>query len=188
MGTISLIDTKINGLKIVAPFYAEDDRGYFIKAYQKEAFREAGIDTDITETFESFSKRGVVRGLHFQLGEDAQSKLVRVLSGQVYDVCVDIRPDSASFGRWVGAYLSGENHKAFYIPKGFAHGFLVTGEHALMSYSCSGAYKQDQESGIYYLDPDLHIDWPIGDLDIIQSEKDAKLQSFREYKDSCIYR
>ena len=150
MAKINFLDTKIEGLKIVVPFFSEDDRGYFLKAYEKEVFNEAGIETDIAETFESFSKRGVVRGLHFQKGESAQSKLVRVLSGEVYDVCVDIRPESTTYGQWVGEYLSGENHKAFFIPKGFAHSFMVTGEHALMSYTCSGAYRQGSEGGIYY--------------------------------------
>lgn len=184
MAKIDFIDTKIDGLKIVIPFYAEDNRGYFMKAYEKEIFRAAGIETDITETFESFSKHGVVRGLHFQTEENAQSKLVRVLSGEVYDVCVDIRPGSATFGQWVGEYLSDGNHKAFFIPKGFAHGFIVTGEYALMSYTCSGAYNQRGESGIRYNDPELHIIWPISNLDVIQSDRDANLPSFKKFKET----
>ena len=179
MAKINFINTKLEGLKIVVPFYVKDNRGYFLKAYEKEVFREAGIETDISETFESFSNRGVVRGLHFQPGENAQSKVVRVLSGELYDVCVDIRPESRTFGQWAGEYLSGENHKAFFIPKGFAHGFIVTGEYALMSYTCSGAYSRAGESGIYYADPDLKIDWPVGNLKVILSERDAKLQSFK---------
>lgn len=181
MAKIDFIDTEIEGLTIVVPFLAEDNRGFFMKAYEKQLFKEAGIDTDIAETFESYSKHGVVRGLHFQPGEEAQSKLVRVLSGEVFDVCVDIRPESKSFGKWVGEYLSGDNHKAFFIPKGFAHGFIVTSDAALMSYTCSGAYNQGGESGIFYKDPDLKIDWPLAGITVIQSEKDAKLQSFQEY-------
>lgn len=184
MAKIDFIDTKIEGLKIVVPFYAEDNRGFFMKAYEKQLFKEAGIETEIAETFESYSMHGVIRGLHFQPGENAQSKLVRVLSGEVYDVCVDIRPGSLTFGQWVGEYLSGDNHKAFFIPKGFAHGFVVTSESALMSYTCSGAYNQGGESGIYFKDPDLRINWPINGMSIILSEKDAKLQSFREYWNS----
>ena len=184
MAKIDFIDTKLAGLKIVVPFYAEDNRGYFIKAYERQLFKEARIETDIAETLESYSKRGVVRGLHFQPGESAQSKLVRVLSGEVFDVCVDIRPGSETFGEWVGEYLSGDNHKAFFIPKGFAHGFIVTSDDALMSYTCSGAYNQGGESGIFYNDPDLKIDWPLAEITVIQSEKDAKLQSFQEYCDS----
>lgn len=183
MAKIDFQNTKLEGLKIVMPFYAEDHRGFFMKAYEKGIFAEQGICTDIAETFESFSKKGVVRGLHFQNGEDAQAKLVRVLAGEVYDVCVDIRPHSPTFGMWVGAYLSEENHKAFYMEKGFAHGFLVTGESALMSYTCCGAFNQGGESGIRYDDPDLGIRWPIPDgTTVIQSDRDARLQSFQEYK------
>lgn len=185
MAKIDIIDTKIKDLKIVVPFYSEDNRGYFLKAYERQLFSEAGIDTDIAETFESFSAHGVVRGMHFQPGDNAQSKLVRVLSGEVFDVCVDIRPESETFGQWVGEYLSSDNHKAFFIPKGFAHGFLVTGESALMSYTCSGCYNQSGESGIYYKDPDLNISWPLENITtVIQSDRDAKLQSFRKFMNS----
>ena len=182
MAKINFIDTKIEGLKLVIPFFSEDDRGYFMKAYEKEIFKKAGIETEITETFESFSRQGVVRGLHFQTGENAQSKIVRVLSGEVYDVCVDIRSKSATYGQWVGEFLSDENRNAFFIPKGFAHGFLVTGDYALMSYTCSGPYSGESEGGIYYADMDLNIDWPIADgMEIIQSDRDASLPSFKEY-------
>ena len=181
MAKIDFIDTKLSGLKLVVPFYVEDNRGFFMKSYEKQLFKMAGIETDIAETFESFSKHGVVRGLHFQPGENAQSKLVRVLSGEVFDVCVDIRPESETFGQWVGEYLNADNHKAFFIPKGFAHGFVVTSESALMSYTCSGAYNQGVESGIFYKDPDLNIEWPLEGISVIQSDKDSKLQSFKEY-------
>lgn len=182
MAKINFKDTEIEGLKIVIPFYSVDNRGYFLKAFEKQVFAEAGIVTDISETFESFSKRGVVRGLHFQLGNNAQAKLVRVLFGEVYDVCVDIRLGSKTFGHWAGAYLNSENHQAFYMEKGFAHGFLVTSDTALMSYTCSGPFSQGGESGIYYADKDLNIDWPIADdMKIIQSDRDASLHSFRAY-------
>lgn len=181
MAKIDFHDTKLEGLKIITPFYSEDTRGYFLKAYEKQIFKDAGIETDIAETFESFSVHGVVRGMHFQKGDSAQAKLIRVLSGEVYDVCIDIRANSPTFGQWVGEYLSSENHKAFFVPKGFAHGFLVTGEKALMSYTASGAYSQSGESGIYYLDPDINIEWPVANLQIIQSERDAALPSFKEY-------
>ena len=181
MSKISFIDTEIKGLKIVVPFFAEDNRGFFMKAYAKDLFKEEGIETDIAETFESYSLHGVIRGMHFQTGENAQSKLVRVLSGEVFDVCVDIRPNSETFGKWIGEYLSSENHKAFYIPKGFAHGFLVTSNSALMSYTCSGAYNQGGESGIRYDDMDLNISWPLDGVSVIQSERDASLPSFQDY-------
>lgn len=183
MAKINFRDTKIQGLKIVEPFVAADNRGYFMKAFEASIFAEAGIDTSVSETFESFSKHNVVRGMHFQLGDTAQAKLVRVLSGEVYDVCVDIRPDSLTFGQWVGEYLSAENHKAFYLEKGLAHGFLVTSENALMSYTCTGAHSATGESGIRWNDPDLAITWPVDDAaEIIISDRDAALQSFREYR------
>lgn len=181
MAKINFEETKLKGLKVVTPFFVEDNRGYFLKAFEKQIFTEAGIITDISETFESFSKRGVVRGLHFQIGENAQAKLVRVLQGEVYDVCVDIRPESETFGQWVGAFLSSENHKAFYMEKGFAHGFIVTSETALMSYTVSGPFNQSGESGIYYKDESLNIQWPEMNVSIIQSERDACLQSFKDY-------
>ena len=181
MAKIEFVNTKLDGLKIVIPFFSEDNRGYFMKAYEKQIFREAGIETDIAETFESFSKHGVVRGMHFQKGDSAQAKLIRVLSGEVYDVCIDIRPGSPTFGQWVGEYLSSENHKAFYVPRGFAHGFLVTGEGALMSYTASGAFNQGGESGIHFLDPEININWPLKGIELIQSERDAKLPSFKDY-------
>lgn len=181
MAKINFEDTKLKGLKIVTPFFVKDNRGYFLKAFEKQIFTEAGIITDISETFESFSKKGVVRGLHFQVGENAQAKLVRVLQGEVYDVCVDIRPESETFGQWVGEFLSSENHKAFYMEKGFAHGFIVTSETALMSYTVSGSFNQSGESGIYYKDENLNINWPNVDVNIIQSERDAGLQSFKHF-------
>lgn len=184
MGKINFEDTTLDGLKIITPFYEEDRRGYFLKAFEKDLFIEAGVNTDISETFESYSVKGVVRGLHFQKGENAQAKLVRVLAGEVYDVCVDIRPSSPTFGMSFGVYLSGDNHKALYIDKGFAHGFVVTGDYALMSYTVSGKHNTDGESGIYYGDKDLNINWPTDGLNIIQSERDSKLQSFKEYCDS----
>lgn len=184
MAKINFENTKLKGLKIVTPFFVKDNRGYFLKAFEKQIFTEAGIITDISETFESFSKKGVVRGLHFQIGENAQAKLVRVLQGEVYDVCVDIRPESETFGQWVGEFLSSENHKAFYMEKGFAHGFIVTSDSALMSYTVSGEYNQTGESGINYADKELGIIWPINGMKVIQSERDKKLQSFQDYKKS----
>lgn len=181
MAKIKVEDTTLKGLKIITPFYAEDNRGYFLKAFEKNDFKEFGIDVDISETFESFSVKGVIRGLHFQTGEFAQAKLVRVLSGEVYDVCVDIRPESETFGQWFGMYLSSENHKAFYMEKGFAHGFLVVSDSALMSYTVSGVHSNSGESGIFYKDEDLKIDWPVKDLKVILSDRDAQLDTFKKY-------
>lgn len=182
MAKILFEQSGLAGLKIVTPFIAEDNRGYFMKAYEKEIFKEIGIETEIVETFESYSKKNVVRGMHYQEGKYAQDKLVRVLQGEVYDVCVDIRPDSDTYGQWFGIYLNEQNHKALYIEKGFAHGFVVTSESALMSYTCSGEHNSSAENGIKYDDNDLNILWPIDNkMDVIQSERDAHLESFADY-------
>lgn len=182
MGKINFEETGIEGLRIVHPFLLEDERGFFLKAYSKELFREAGIYTDISETFESFSVHGVVRGMHYQTNDNAQAKLVRVLEGEVFDVCIDIRKKSPTFGKWIGRVLSAENRECFYMEKGFAHGFMVTGNSALMSYTCSGAYNAGGESGILFNDPDIGIKWPYDKVNkIILSERDKKLKTFSEY-------
>lgn len=173
------------GVSLVLPKYAEDERGFFQKAFEKQVFEEKGICMDVAETFESYSKGGVVRGLHFQKGSLAQPKLVRVLYGEVYDVCVDIRRDSATFGKWMGVYLTGDNHKALYISRGFAHGFMVTGKEALMSYTCSGKYSPGGEGGIRYDDPEIGIEWPVtGRHETVVSERDLQLPSFAAYTES----
>lgn len=182
MGKIIFKDTRISGLKLIAPFIAEDNRGWFLKCFEKGEFEKNGIGGQVSESFESCSKKGVVRGLHYQTGEYAQAKLVRVLSGEVFDVCVDLRPQSPTFGKWVGEYLSEQNHKAFYIEKGLAHGFLTISESALMSYTCFGAFAPGYENGIRYDDPVLNIEWPLSnDIRVIQSERDVNLQTFSEY-------
>lgn len=185
MANIIFENTGIEDLQLVHPFYAEDERGYFIKSFEKRVFLEKGIDCEVAETFESFSKKGVIRGLHFQSGESAQAKLVRVLLGEVYDVCVDIRKESSTFGKWYGKYLNDENHLGIFIPKGFAHGFLVTSDYALMSYTTVGEHNEAGESGIKYDDDVLNINWPIEKGEkIIQSKRDKELLSFEKYKDS----
>lgn len=181
MAKIQFEKTELEGLMVITPFFAEDKRGYFLKTYEKEIYKEMGIETNVVETFESFSKQNVIRGLHYQSGQFAQEKLVRVLVGEVFDVCVDIRPNSKTCGKWFGMYLNDVNHKALYMERGFAHGFLVTSEYALMSYTCSGEYNQGAESGIRYDDKELNIQWPNVSGKIIQSERDAGLESFLEY-------
>ena len=133
MNKIKFQDTHIQGLKLITPFVAEDHRGWFLKCFEKGEFERRGIGGQASESFESYSKKGVIRGLHYQMGEHAQAKLVRVLLGEVFDVCVDLRPQSPTFGKWAGEYLSEQNHKAFYIEKGLAHGFFTISETALMS-------------------------------------------------------
>lgn len=165
----------IKGLFIIQPFYMEDERGYFMKNYEKNVFAQAGIETNIFEQFETFSKKNVVRGLHYQSVEP-QSKLVRVIHGEIYDVAVDIRVGSPTFKQWRGILLSSHNQKQFFIPSGFAHGFLVLSDEALVSYTVSGKYLKKYDTGIVWNDPDIGIDWPIkSDEDLIISEKDKGL-------------
>ena len=183
MAQLEFYDTKLSGLKIVRPFLAEDKRGFFMKAFEKSVFEQLGYENDISETFESYSVKGVIRGLHFQTGAYAQAKLVRVLRGEVFDVCVDIRKDSPTSGEYIGEYLNEDNHKALYIPRGFAHGFLATKE-ALMSYTCIGAHQPGAENGIIYNDPDLGIKWPLTNMEVIISDRDMQLKSFRQYQES----
>lgn len=179
--------TPLEGLFVVRPFMAEDQRGYFLKSYEKRIFQENGIETDIFEDFESFSVKGVVRGLHFQYGE-AQSKLVRAITGRICDVAVDIRPESATFSQWFSVTLTGENHKALFVPKGFAHGFLVLSDSALVSYKCSGAFNPEGDSGICWNDATIGINWPLAEIggveNVITSSKDAALQTLEQYKNS----
>ena len=173
--------SNLPGLKIISPFYAEDHRGYFLKSFEKEIFSQNGIEYDIFEDFESFSIRGVIRGLHFQTNRP-QAKLVRAIAGEIYDVAVDLRQDSATFGQWEGFILSDKNKKTILIPQGFAHGFLVLSETALVSYKCAGKFSRETDSGIVWNDRDLDIQWPIeGNMKVIISEKDANLQTFLQY-------
>ena len=174
--------TSIKDLIIINPFYVEDERGYFLKSFEKEIFRKNGIDTDIFEDFESYSKRGVVRGLHFQT-EKPQAKIVRVIKGKIFDVAVDLRKGSETVGKWQAEILSDYNCKSFFIPKGFAHGFLVLSDYALVSYKCEGAFSKETDSGIIWNDCDLNINWPLDDIEkIIISEKDNNLQKYKEYQ------
>lgn len=184
MQNFTFEELTICGLFVVNLFYVEDERGYFLKSYEKEVFQQAGIETDMFEDFESWSKKGVIRGLHFQTMEP-QSKLVRAVSGEIFDVAVDIRKESPTFGQWRGVYLSGENHKALFIPAGFAHGFLVLSDTALVSYKCSGQYFKGCDTGIIWNDPDIGVEWPLesigGRENIILSDKDKELQGFASF-------
>jgi dTDP-4-dehydrorhamnose 3,5-epimerase len=157
-----------------------DDRGYFMETYNYNEFTETGLDMTFVQDNQSKSKKGVLRGLHFQIN-NPQGKLVRVISGEVYDVAVDLRKDSETFGKWYGVVLSAENKKQFYIPEGFAHGFLVLSDDAEFVYKCTRFYDPDDESGIIYNDAVLNIDWWKFDIhNIIVSEKDKELCSFND--------
>lgn len=179
MQHFSFKQAPIDGLMIVEPLFSEDDRGYFLKSFEKEVFRQHGIQIDLYEDFESFSRRGVVRGLHFQT-DGPQAKYVRALSGTVFDVAVDLRDGSPTFGVWHGEVLSQENRKGFYIPKGFAHGFQVLSDSALVSYKCDGRFSPATDTGIVWNDEDLAVEWPFVDSPIL-SDRDASLMSFKTF-------
>ncbi len=172
-------DGELEGVKIIVPFYMEDNRGYFLKSIERDIFRNAGIEVDIYEDFESLSSQDVIRGLHFQT-QFPQTKIVRAIRGKIKDVLVDLRKDSSSFGRSMEIELSEENHFSVLIPAGFAHGFRVMSKEALVSYKCAGKYYKEYDSGIIWNDKDLNIDWQI-DNPVI-SLRDSGHMTFDEFK------
>jgi dTDP-4-dehydrorhamnose 3,5-epimerase len=180
MGKITIETCHIEGLVVVKPQVFGDERGYFMESYNSRDYQEASIDVNFVQDNQSSSTRGVLRGLHFQINHP-QDKLVRVISGEVYDVAVDLRKDSKTYGEWFGVVLSAENKLQFFVPKGFAHGFLVLSETAEFAYKCSDFYQPGDEGGIRYDDPDLNIDWPITkDMVLNISEKDQVLGGFKD--------
>lgn len=182
MGKITVETCHIEGLKVITPEVHGDARGYFVETYHKQAYSEAGITEEFVQDNQSASKRGVLRGLHFQI-EHAQSKLVRVISGEVFDVAVDMREGSPTYGQWFGVVLSAENMKQFYIPKHFAHGFLVLSEYAEFCYKVTDFYHPNDESGIIYNDPDIGIEWPIPEgMELIMSDKDTKWGQLKDLR------
>ncbi len=172
--------TKLDGCYIIDPNIIFDDRGYFMESFNEKTFR-LGVEQEVTfvQDNQSFSEKGVLRGLHYQTGIHAQAKLVRVLSGEVLDVAVDMRANSVTFGQHVTAILSGENQKQFYIPRGFAHGFLVLSETATFFYKCDNYYNKESEGGIIYNDTDLEIDWKFSVENLVISDKDTTLPTFK---------
>lgn len=184
MGRFNVIETGIDDLKIIKfePFI--DSRGYFFEAYNKNDFTKMGINDEFVQDNQSMSSKGVLRGLHFQINYP-QAKLVRCLKGKVYDVAVDIRKGSKTFGKYFGVELNEENNTMFYIPKNFAHGFLVLSEKAIFTYKVTDFYHPNDEGGIMYNDPDLDIKWPIpddSDFTIKLSEKDKLHPYFKDLK------
>ena len=172
---MEVIKTAIDGVLIIEPKVFGDHRGYFFESFNEREFAEkSGVDVHFVQDNESKSCYGVVRGLHFQKGEHAQAKLVRVISGKVLDVAVDIRPGSPTFGKHVAAELTAENHRQFFIPKGFAHGFVVLSQEAVFQYKCDEFYCPEAEGAIAWNDPDVAIDWQIPASDVILSDKDRK--------------
>jgi dTDP-4-dehydrorhamnose 3,5-epimerase len=169
-------ETKLKGCYIIEPTLFEDSRGYFFESYNEEKFEAlTGQNGHFVQDNQSASSYGVIRGLHFQGGEHAQAKLVRVLEGEVLDVAVDLREGSETYGEWVSVKLSAENHKQFYVPRGFAHGFSVLSETAVFAYKCDNVYHKASEGGIRFDDPVLNIDWMIPAEKRALSEKDETL-------------
>lgn len=182
MGKIKVTTCEIEGLKVIEPTVFGDERGYFVETYNQNDFVEAGIDCQFVQDNQSGSKKGVLRGLHFQK-EFPQDKLVRVVSGEVFDVAVDLREGSSTYGKWFGVVLSAENKKQFFIPKNFAHGFLVLSETAEFAYKCTDFYHPNDEGGILWSDPEIGIEWPIPKgLELIISEKDTKWEGILALK------
>ncbi|MFQ5481600.1 MAG: dTDP-4-dehydrorhamnose 3,5-epimerase [Nitrospinaceae bacterium] len=169
--------TKLPGMVLIEPRVFRDERGFFLEMYHAPRYREHGINTDFVQDNRAFSSRGVLRGLHFQ-SQHPQAKLVWVTQGEVFDVALDLRRGSSTFGQWEGVLLSAENHKQVFIPAGFAHGYCVTSETADLFYKCSALYHPHEEGGVLWNDPDLAIEWPLPDP--ILSDKDKKLPCLRD--------
>jgi dTDP-4-dehydrorhamnose 3,5-epimerase len=180
MGKFKFTKTSIEGVYIIEPTVFGDDRGYFMETYHQGEFKESGLDLNFVQDNQSKSTKGVIRGLHFQYTKP-QGKLVRVIKGEVFDVAVDLRKNSSTYGKWEGVLLSEENKKQFYIPEGFAHGFIVLSDEAEFTYKCTEFYDPEDEGGILWNDPDIGILWPIDDLkEVVLSEKDKKWKTLKE--------
>lgn len=185
---MNVIATPLPGLVIIEPRVFEDSRGYFMESYQAERFLEAGIKTPFVQDNESKSGFGVVRGLHYQLEPFGQAKLVRVVHGKVFDVAVDIRKGSPTFGKWFGIELDGNNKKQLFIPPGFAHGFSVLSETAIFTYKCDSLYNHEAERTINLNDPNLAIDWKLNQSVQIVSEKDKNAPCFNEAEINFVFK
>lgn len=178
---MEIVETPIKDLIVVRPDVFADSRGYFTELYNENRYRAYGIDNNFVQDNLSRSSYGVVRGLHLQKGESAQAKLVKVIVGKVWDVAVDLRQGSSTYGKWFGVELSDENHLQFLIPRGFAHGFSVLSPTAIFSYKCDNLYDKQAEGGIIYNDPTLAIDWKVPVGEMIVSDKDLLLPTFDQY-------
>jgi dTDP-4-dehydrorhamnose 3,5-epimerase len=168
---MNVVKTKLEGLYLVEPKVFEDARGYFLESYNKQSFKQNGIDVNFVQDNQSLSCKGTLRGLHFQKPPYAQAKLVRAITGLILDVVVDIRKNSSTYGKYFSIVLSGENKRMLYIPEGFAHGFLALEDNSLIQYKCSNLYNKESEGGLIWNDPDINIDWGI-DYEPIISDKD----------------
>jgi dTDP-4-dehydrorhamnose 3,5-epimerase len=177
---MELITTGFTELVILKPAVFEDSRGYFYESYNKQSLKKSGINSNFVQDNQSSSSFGVIRGLHYQLVPYAQSKLVRVLQGEIFDVAVDLRKGSSTFGKWFGIELSGENRLQLFIPQGFAHGFSVLSENALVLYKTDDYYNKEAERGILFNDPVLNIDWKLDQSKVSVSGRDRQLPEFRQ--------
>ena len=187
-GNFNFIETKIKDLYIIEPRVFGDDRGYFMESYNRHDFVEAGLDMVFVQDNESKSRKGVLRGMHFQT-KFTQGKLVRATQGEVYDVAVDLRKGSPTYGQWEGVVLSAENKRQFYVPEGFAHGFLVLSDEAVFNYKCSDYYAPEYDSGLLWNDLDVGIQWPLDGIEeILLSEKDKKQKMLKELDLPFIYK
>lgn len=180
MGKITVTPCDIEGLYVIEPTVFKDERGYFVETYNQNDMKEAGLDMVFVQDNQSMSTRGVLRGLHFQK-QFPQGKLVRVVRGKVFDVAVDLRSDSKTYGKWFGVELSAENMKQFYISEGFAHGFLVLSDEAEFCYKCTDFYHPGDEGGLTWNDPEIGVEWPLEEgVDLIISEKDQKWKGLKD--------
>jgi len=177
------IQTNLPGVLVLEPAIFKDDRGFFMETYQRERYWESGIECDFVQDNLSFSVQGTLRGLHYQYPNE-QAKLVQVIHGEVFDVAVDIREGSPTFGKWIGEILSEENKRQFFIPKGFAHGFCVTSTTALFVYKCSDYYSPENEHGILWSDPDIGIKWPTASP--LLSDKDKNFSCLKDIQEKQV--
>ena len=185
MSKFNKIETGIKDLVVIEPTVFGDNRGFFMESYSKRDFYEIGLDMEFVQDNHSKSKKGVLRGLHFQT-KHSQGKLVRVIRGSVWDVAVDLREGSTTFGKWYGVLLTEENKKIFYVPEGFAHGFITLENETEFQYKCTDFYYPEYDAGVKWDDPDIGIEWPFEEFemkkdDILLSEKDNKQPGFKEY-------
>lgn len=182
MSKLNVIKTKIRDLVIIEPQVFGDARGYFVESYSERDFIEVGLTMKFVQDNESRSNKGVLRGMHFQT-KHTQGKLVRVVEGEVYDVAIDLREGSPTFGQWEGVLLSADNKRQFYVPEGCAHGFLVVSDVATFQYKCTDYYAPQYDGGVLWNDPEIGIEWPLeGIEEVLLSEKDKKQQSLSEFK------
>jgi len=181
---MGFIKTGLDGVLIYEPKVFPDDRGYFFESYNQKSFLDNGLNYTFVQDNQSLSCYGVLRGLHYQMEPYAQTKLVRVLRGKIWDVAVDIRKKSPTYKKWVGVELTADNFKQILIPKGFAHGLVILEDNTIISYKCDGFYNKESEGGIRFDDPELNIDWKISDKDIVLSDKDLKNPFLKEARNN----